>query len=228
MGIHDGDDESPQLDMENSAMSLPNLGPDSNSLQHLSAALMQPGIFTNCQCLMHLMSQVPNLGLVIQEAPKPSLDKIFKITEETIQNCTLAVNCLNCKITSVELVCILTVFQQTGFCFNQIVKSGFGNRIKIAIGDYQVRLNDDPKFKSILVLNLVKQASSLLDTIELRRQSFLLHGDHSQIHRRNESQSSEGLDRLNLHYTQEVITNFRKLFRLITDVYEGKEVNDFD
>jgi hypothetical protein len=225
MDLLDVGDDSTQLDNDTPTITV---GPDPSSLNHISAALPQPEAVADCQCLMRLMSQVPKLGSVVQEVPKPSLDKIFKITEETIQGCVAAVNCLNCKITSVELVCILTVFQQTGLCFNQIVKSRFGNRVKIAVGDYQVRLNNDPKFKSILVLNLVRQASGLLDTIDLRRQGFLHSSDPSKPgHRRSDSQSTEVLDRLNLHYTQEVMANFRKLFRIITNIYKGKDVDEF-
>ncbi|KAM0809742.1 hypothetical protein AB5N19_10089 [Seiridium cardinale] len=174
----------------------------------------------NCQCRAKLMHQVPNLNSIVQERLKPRLDRMFKVTNDVIMSCHSAANCANCRIGPVDLVYILTMFQQTAFCFDYIAKSGKDENINIGIGDYQIQMNGDPKLKNALVLNLVGQASDLLNTLDAHKRRLSLAD--SPLSRKVISRSPACLNQLNLGYAHEVILKFRKLFRLMTSVFEEK------
>lgn len=181
-------------------------------------------VHNGCQCRYNLMGHIPSLESVMQEISKPRIDKMFKITGEVISSCRSAIACTNCHIGPVDLVCILTVFQQTAYCLQQISQSGLnGDDFRVGVGDYQVLLNDDANIKSILVLNLVAQANLFLDAVTVHAQNLFL--SPSSPDTRVMGRSPACLNQLNLDYLQQVTSNFKKLFRLITDVFEMKKAN---
>ena len=102
-----------------------------------------------------------------------------------------------------------------------IVKSGLEGNVKVSMGDYEVQLNDDPAFKGILVLNLVKQANSMLDALSTRGHDIFLSQNPTK--RKVMNLSPACLNQLNLGYVQEVITKFRKLFRLMAATFGERE-----
>ncbi|KAH8204651.1 hypothetical protein TruAng_001126 [Truncatella angustata] len=171
-------------------------------------------------CRARLMMQIPSLEDIMRQLPKPRLDQMMKITGEIIKGCNSAVSCSHCRIGPVDLVCILTAFQQTASCFNRITKSGLDDNIQIGIGEYQIQLNDDPGLKCALVMNLVRQANTLLDALDNLGENMSLA--ENSTGRGAVSRSPACLNQLNLQYVQEVVFNFRKLFRLMSNVFEDR------
>ncbi|KAJ5408175.1 hypothetical protein N7509_002058 [Penicillium cosmopolitanum] len=171
-----------------------------------------------CQCRMDLIAHVPLLEDIMQEKPKPRLDAMLKVTEDVTASCQSAINCKRCKIGPVDLVCIVTVFQQTAACFDHIAKSSLDGSMKVGVGSYEVSLTDDITFKRMLVMNHIKQANTLLDSMNIFCQNLCLSQDG--LPRNVMNRSPACLNQLNLNYVREVTTNFRTFFRLITDVFE--------
>lgn len=165
------------------------------------------------------MLLVPKLEHAIQEKPKPQLDKMFKITGEVIRSCQESTRC-GCYMGPVDLVCIMTVFEQTAACFDYIAKSGFDETVKVGIGNYCVSL-DDASLKRMLVLDLVKQANKLLDSVSALAQNMF--AAQNEPGAKAIGRSPACLNQLNLDYVREAIASFKKLFRLITDFYGEKE-----
>ncbi|KAH8799096.1 hypothetical protein F5884DRAFT_742654 [Xylogone sp. PMI_703] len=173
-----------------------------------------------CQCRINMILLIPKLECAMQEKPKPQLDKLFKVTVEVIRSCQQSAGCGCCHMRPVDLVCIMTIFEQTAACFSHIVKSGFDQDVKVGFGSYSVMLSDDTKLKRMLVLDLVEQANTLLDSMSnLAQNSFVSQSGpvNQQMNR-----SPAWMNQLNLDYVREVIEGFRKLFRLITEFFDGK------
>ncbi|THC91342.1 hypothetical protein EYZ11_009207 [Aspergillus tanneri] len=174
----------------------------------------------NCQCRANMMLHVPKLECAIQEKPKPQLDKMFKVTGDVIRSCQESTRC-GCYVGPVDLVCIMTVFEQTAACFDYIAKSGFDGTVKVGIGNYCVSLTDDASLKRMLVLDLVKQANELLDSISALAQNMFVAQSEPGVKTMNRSPAC--LNQLNLDYVREAIASFKKLFRLITDFFGEKD-----
>lgn len=162
------------------------------------------------------MTHIPNLEATIQELPRPQLDKMFKVTGDVIQSCQESTRC-GCYVGPVDLVCIMTVFEQTAACFDYIAKSGFDGTVKVGIGSYCVSLADDASLKRMLVLDLVKQANELLDSLGALAQNMFIVQNGPGTKRMGRSPAC--LNQLNLDYVREAIASFRKLFRLIADFF---------
>ncbi|KAF2995415.1 hypothetical protein E8E14_000739 [Neopestalotiopsis sp. 37M] len=174
-----------------------------------------------CHCRVGLLSHIPELEAVMEEKSEPRVDEMFKVTSDVIRSCCSAVSCTKCYLGPVDLVCVLTVFQQTSYCFQQISQSGLGGgETKVGIGNYEILLNNDAGIKRLLVLNLVEQASVLLDALASHAESLFLAEDPPS--RKELSRSPACLNQLNLDYVQEVTTRFRKLFEIIVNVFEGR------
>lgn len=145
---------------------------------------------------------------------------MFKVTGDVIRSCLEATRC-GCHVGLVDLVCIMTVFEQTAACFDFIAKSGFDGTVKVGIGNYYVSLTDDVSLKCVLVSDLVKQANALLDSLN--------NLAHDMVVSRREpgfkamSRSPVCLNQLNLNYLREATASFKKLFRLITDIYDAND-----
>ncbi|ETS76273.1 hypothetical protein PFICI_11660 [Pestalotiopsis fici W106-1] len=172
---------------------------------------------SECTCRLGFMSQIPALEAAMREKPNPRLGRMFRVTDDIINQCSAAANCLDCHLGTVDVVCILTAFQQTAFCFNLIAKSG------VNISNHQVYAAKDgeQQLDAVLVMNLVTRASSLLDVLDGHARSLQLAKD--TMSRRLTGRSPACLNQLNLSYCQEVIIGFRKLFQIIISVFEGKQ-----
>ena len=156
----------------------------------------------------------------MQEKPTPRLDEVLKVTEDVIQSCQAIVTCIQCKIAPVDIVSILSVFQQTAWCFNHIVNSSVDGTIKLNMGGYKVNLMGDILFKRLLIVNLVTQANAMLDSLTRLGQGQVLSPQtQTRIHR-----SPGCLNQLNMSYLQEVVNSFKGFFRLITDASEDIEL----
>ncbi|EIT81835.1 hypothetical protein AO1008_08037 [Aspergillus oryzae 100-8] len=172
----------------------------------------------NCQCRANMMHHVPKIECAIQEKPKPQLDKMFKVTGDVIRSCQESTRC-GCYVGPVDLVCIMSVFEQTAVCFDYIAKSGFDGTVKVGIGNYCVSLNDDASLKRMLVLDLVRQADTLLDSVSVLAQNMFVSLNEPSAKSLNRSPAC--LNQLNLDYVREATASFKKLFRLITEYFEG-------
>lgn len=149
----------------------------------------------------------------MQEKPKPRLDQVLKVTEDVIRSCQAIISCSQCKIGPVDLVSILTVFQQTASCFNHNANSSVDGTIKLDVGAYKVSLMNDILFKRMLVDNLVRQANALLDSLTSFGQSLFL----SPQTQTRMDRSPACLNQLNLSCLREVVMSFKGFFVLITD-----------
>ncbi|KAJ1707303.1 hypothetical protein NYO67_10559 [Aspergillus flavus] len=174
----------------------------------------------NCQCRANMMHHVPKIECAIQEKPKPQLDKMFKVTGDVIRSCQESTRC-GCYVGPVDLVCIMSVFEQTAVCFDYIAKSGFDGTVKVGIGNYCVSLNDDASLKRMLVLDLVRQADTLLDSVSVLAQNMFVSLNEPSAKSLNRSPAC--LNQLNLDYVREATASFKKLFRLITEYFGGKD-----
>jgi len=163
---------------------------------------------------------IPDLEAAIQELPKPQLDKMFKVTGDVIKSCQESTSC-GCYIGPVDLVCIMTVFEQTAFCFDFIAKSGFNGTVNVGIGSYSVSLTDDASLKRMLVLDLVNQANELLDSINALAQKMFVA--QNELRTKYMGRSPACLNQLNLNYVQEATASFKKLFRLITNFFGERD-----
>lgn len=140
---------------------------------------------------------------------------MFRVANEIVTQCSTAADCLNCHLGTVDVVCILTTFQQMAFCFNKMVK--YGAHIK----SYQAYAKESDEYlEAALLLDLVKRASHLLDSLDGQAKSLQIAKD--TMSRRITGRSPACLNQLNLSYSHEVIVGFRKLFQLIVRVFEEK------
>ncbi|KAJ5570044.1 uncharacterized protein N7459_009474 [Penicillium hispanicum] len=167
-----------------------------------------------------MMLQVPKIECAIQEKPKPQLDRMFKVTGDVVRSCLESTRC-GCYTGPVDLVCIMTVFEQTAVCFDFIAKSGFDGTVKVGIGDYCVSLTDDVSLKCMLVSDLVKQANELLDSLNELAQN--MSASRKDPGFKAMSRSPACLNQLNLNYLREATASFKKLFCLITDFYDAND-----
>lgn len=167
-----------------------------------------------------MMAHIPDLEAAIQELPKPQLDKMFKVTGDVIRSCQES-TCCGCYVGPVDLVCIMTVFEQTAVCFDYIAKSGFDGTVKVGIGSYSVSLTDDASLKRMLVLDLVNQANELLDSVNALAQNMFVAQSEPGTKRMGRSPAC--LNQLNLDYVREATASFKKLFRLITNFFGEKD-----
>ncbi|KAE8386524.1 hypothetical protein BDV23DRAFT_163177 [Aspergillus alliaceus] len=146
---------------------------------------------------------------------------MFKVTGDVIKSCQESTRC-GCYVGPVDIVCIMTVFKQTAVCFDFIAKSGFDGTVKVGIGNYCFSRTDEASLKRILVLGLVKQADELLDSVSVLVHNMLVaQSEPGGVKVMNRSPTC--LNQLNLDYVQEAIASFKKLFRLISEYFGGKD-----
>jgi hypothetical protein len=115
----------------------------------------------------------------------------------------------------------MAVFEQTAACFDYIAKSGFGGTVKVGIGAYCISLTDDASLKRMLVLDLIKQANVLLDSVCALAEDMFMSRSKSVVKVMNRSPAC--LNQINRDYVREAAANFRKLFCLMTGVFDGKD-----
>ncbi|KAJ5272366.1 hypothetical protein N7478_007491 [Penicillium angulare] len=191
--------------------------PSIPALPDLSQEIQLPSI--SCECRANMMIHVPKLESAIRQQPKPQLDTMFKLTGEIIQSCQKSTDC-DCFKGPVDLVCIMTTFEQTAVCFDYIAKSGFDGTVKVGIGNYCISKTDDASFKRILVLDLVGQADHLLDS--LTSLAFDMESKH-QPGAKAMGRSPNCLNKLNMNYLHEAVASFKKLFEIIHGFFDGNK-----
>ncbi|PWY65697.1 hypothetical protein BO70DRAFT_383235 [Aspergillus heteromorphus CBS 117.55] len=177
----------------------------------------------HCPCRPSLLHQIPLLEATLQNHPPPPLDKILHHAHSIIQACQTATQCRSCPTSPVDLVYIMTIFEQTATCFDLITKSGVNDVVKVGIGSYCVsRTDDDGALKRVLVGDLVRRARGFLDGMEglaLGVGESENGGSGGTGKRGVMGRSPRCLNQLNLEYVRVASESFRKLFGVMEGVF---------
>jgi hypothetical protein len=181
------------------------LSPSSSSSVYLSSSspsqqdkLLLPH---ECLCRARLALLSPKIHRAAQEK---RLDEVFKVTGDIIKNAKSILDCTNCQVSWPDLICILSVFQQTNICWEHITKMDFFGSIKVSVGMYEVPLADNAELRRMLIVDLIKQATFLLESLHSLGQNLsLLQQEHGR------------LTQINLSYLQAVVENFKSVFQSV-------------
>lgn len=133
------------------------------------------------------------------------LDQVVKVTQMVMDSCQDIVDCTGCQIGCTDLICVMAVIQQTDTCFEYIAKADLDNAITVNFGGHDISIND-PKLRAMLVINLIQQATMVLDAISAKGQSMLWA-----------LCPLTALAQANIGYLGTVIRDFRSVLRRITD-----------
>ncbi|KAM0148229.1 hypothetical protein ACHAQE_009925 [Botrytis cinerea] len=118
-----------------------------------------------CQRRSRLTLFIPKITSVMEESPTPKLDNVFKATREVIQSCQDMIDCTSCQLSCSDLMCLLLVFQHTDACFTHISKVDLAHATTVSIGGYEFSITNDIRPRQMLVMDLGRQANTLLDSI---------------------------------------------------------------
>ena len=151
---------------------------------------------------------MPRLKAAVQEK---HLDEVLKVTSDVLNRCQDIVDCTGCRITCTDLICMMAVFQQTDMCFEYISKAELDSSIKLNFGGHEISIHD-PNLRAMLVMDLVQQATMVLDAISTKGQSMLKALGSPSL-----------LARANIGYLETVIGDFRKLLRTVADLANANE-----
>ncbi|PYH95665.1 hypothetical protein BO71DRAFT_482705 [Aspergillus ellipticus CBS 707.79] len=188
-----------------------------------------------CPCLPTLTTQIPHLERTLTTTPPTPLPTIFQTTLTTIQRCQTASQCRTCTTSPVDLVHIMTVFEQTAACFDYIARCGFeGVDVKLGIGDYCISRagwggGDVVGLRRVLVLDLVREGRRFLDGVgglvkKMEEEEEVGGGGSASASGRGGmmmGRSPRCLNRLNVEYVREASSGFRRLFGVMEGVFEG-------
>jgi hypothetical protein len=101
------------------------------------------------------------------------MDDIFHVTSEFMRSCQGIIDCNLCTIGCTDLVCLITLFQQTEVCFHYIAAGDPKQQlIKLQFGDTFVAVSD-PRMRLMAVMNLVQQATNVVNAIGNRGKNML-------------------------------------------------------
>ena len=111
----------------------------------------------------------------------------------------------------------MAVFQEADICFDYIAKGDIDRAINVSMGSYEMAVDDQDakEWRKMLVLQLVRRANELLDSISAKGDDMLRNLDPGCR-----------LGRVNVQYLKAVIGNSREGFREIVEGFgngEGKE-----
>lgn len=116
------------------------------------------------------------------------------------------IDCTGCQLSCADLICVLVVFQHTDACFAYIAEADLTHPVTVSIGHYEVSITNDIKPRQILVMDLGRQANTLLDSITSVEQG--LTASPCPATRLNEA---------NGEYLKKVKDAFRTNLRSVTD-----------
>ncbi|KAH8177876.1 fungal zn(2)-Cys(6) binuclear cluster domain-containing protein [Sarocladium implicatum] len=98
---------------------------------------------------------------------------IFHVTSDFMHSCQGIIDCSLCTIGCTDLVCLITLFQQAGVCFQHIAAGDPKQQlIKLQFGDIFVAVSD-PRMRLMAVMNLVQQAINVVNAIGNRGKNML-------------------------------------------------------
>jgi hypothetical protein len=153
---------------------------------------------STCQCRDNLAILLPKVQNAIQEK---QLDKVHRITRQVMQSCQNIIDCTGCQIGCNDLICIIAILQKTDVCFEYLAKADLHSAIRMSFGGTEVPIND-PKLRAMLVMNLIQQATMVLDSLSIKGQDMLraLGTPHT-------------LAQINIEYLETAIEDFRVVLR---------------
>jgi hypothetical protein len=152
---------------------------------------------------MGLTLLIPNARAALQER---RLDAVCQVTGDVIRRCQDIVSCKGCSVNCTDLICIMAVFQEADFCFEYIAKGDIDKAISVSMGSYEMAVDeqDAKHWRRMLVIQLVRRANELLNSISARGQDML-----------KELDPGCRLGRVNIEYLEAVIRNSRENFHHI-------------
>lgn len=126
----------------------------------------------SCDCRAGLSQLIPSAKAALQGR---RLDEVFRVTGEVVQQCQSVVNCSRCAVNCTDLICVVAVFQEADRCFDYLAKGNIDSAISVSIGSYETTVDkgDATPWRRMLVMQLVKKANELLDSISARGQDML-------------------------------------------------------
>ncbi|PVI05409.1 hypothetical protein DM02DRAFT_610715 [Periconia macrospinosa] len=157
---------------------------------------------SRCQCRENLAALAPTVANAMNDR---RLDGVFKSTGDVLRGCRDVVECTACRISCTDLICTMSVFQHTDTCFKYIANADLDDAITMSFGGCEVPVND-PKLRAMLVMNLIQEATTVLDAISAKGQTLL----------RNLC-SPGPLAQANIGYLDTVIHDFRTVLGLVAD-----------
>ncbi|KAF1817238.1 hypothetical protein P152DRAFT_12438 [Eremomyces bilateralis CBS 781.70] len=155
---------------------------------------------SKCRCREDLAVLLPEVSDAMQ-GKQPQLDKIYKMTQKVIQGCQDIVDCTGCQIGCTDLICMVAIFQRTDACFEYIANADQDSSIPMSFGGLDVPIND-PKLRAMLVMNLIQQATMVLDAVSIKGQDML-----------RALGAPSALAQTNIDYLETVIRDFREVLR---------------
>jgi len=155
-----------------------------------------------CPCQERLAVLIPKVHSAMQEK---QLDHVVKVTQKVMDSCEDIVDCTGCQIGCTDLICIMAVMQQTDTCFNYIANADLDSAITVNFGGHDIPINN-PKLRTMLIMNLIQQAAMVLDAISAKGQSML-----GALCPRTD------LAEANIGYLETVIRDFRSVLRGVAD-----------
>ncbi|KAI1441716.1 hypothetical protein F5Y02DRAFT_289927 [Annulohypoxylon stygium] len=156
-----------------------------------------------CQCRTGPVLIVPKIKRALQTK---RFDELLKVTGDAIKSCQTMIDCTHYPLSSPDVICAITIFQETSVCFKQITKPDSSSVVKLIVGGYEVSITDRDKLRSVLIMDLVKQANCLLDSLSSLGENLFLNGP-----------SPEPLAQVHFDYLRALIQDFRDTLQFVTD-----------
>lgn len=107
-------------------------------------------------------------------------------------------------------MCLLVVFQHTDACFTHISKADLTHATTISIGDYEVSITNDIRPRQMLVMDLGRQANTLLDSIAAVERGLAASPC-----------AANRLNKVNSEFLKNVKDAFRANLQAVTDSVNG-------
>lgn len=130
-------------------------------------------LFTSstCRCRQKLATLAAKAQNATQ-AKNP--DEVHNMIRQVLQSCHDVIECTNCEIGCNDLICMIAVIQKTDVCFDFLATTGSDpdTTIQMDFGGTEVPIKD-PKLKAMLVMNLIQQATMVLDALSNKGQDML-------------------------------------------------------
>jgi hypothetical protein len=183
------------INVVDAATTTPNNGlaqPDINQLSSLP----------RCQCRERLAGLIPQVNRAMQGK---QFNQVFQGTQQVVDGFQGTVDCRDCNITCTELICIMSMFQQTDSYFDYIARADTWSAMDMSFGGSQVPIND-PKLRAMLVISLIHQATLVLDAIRSKGQHMI-----------QALCPPSALARTNIAYLDSAISDFRTTLGVIAD-----------
>jgi hypothetical protein len=155
-----------------------------------------------CRCRESVLTLVPKVNTAMQEK---QFGDVFKGMQRVVEGFQDMVQCIECNIGCVDLICIMAVFKQTGAGFEYIARADLCSAINMTFGGREVPI-DDPKLRAMLITSLIYQANTVLDAISAKGQHMLRTLCTPSL-----------IPKTNIDHLETVIEDFRNVLRRVAE-----------